>query len=64
MRGLLGKVTDLKSLDGLLDLGWHTDQLDRVRAGLDPDLSRGRLATTFAMLRRNGRMSFGPKRGL
>lgn len=63
MRRVLAKVTDLKALDGFLDLGWHTDQLHRVGAGLEPDLQRGRLATTVALLRRNGRASFRPKRG-
>jgi 2,4-dienoyl-CoA reductase-like NADH-dependent reductase (Old Yellow Enzyme family) len=63
MRRVLGKVTDLKALDGLLDLGWHADQLHRVGAGLEPDLQRGRLATTVALLRRNGRATFRPKRG-
>lgn len=64
MRGVLGRITDLKSLDGILDLSWHTDQLHRVGAGLQPDLDRGRLATAVAMVRRNGRTSFGRKRGL
>ncbi|GAA5156385.1 NADH:flavin oxidoreductase/NADH oxidase family protein [Pseudonocardia eucalypti] len=63
MRRVLGKVADLKALDGLLDIGWHADQLHRVGAGLAPDLERGRLATTVAMLRRNGRATFRPKRG-
>ncbi|WP_406281151.1 NADH:flavin oxidoreductase/NADH oxidase family protein [Nocardia sp. NBC_00881] len=64
MRGILGRVTDLKSLDGLLDLGWHADQLHRVGAGLQPDVNRGAIATALAMVRRNGRTSFGRKRGL
>jgi 2,4-dienoyl-CoA reductase-like NADH-dependent reductase (Old Yellow Enzyme family) len=63
MRGILGKVVDLKTVDGLLDLNWHTDQLHRVGAGLEPDLSRGRIRTALAMLRRNGRVSLGRKRG-
>ena len=63
MRGVLGRVVDVKALDGLLDLGWHTDQLHRISAGLEPDLNRGLLATTVALLRRNGRTSFRPKRG-
>jgi 2,4-dienoyl-CoA reductase-like NADH-dependent reductase (Old Yellow Enzyme family) len=63
MRGVLGKITDLKTLDGLLDLGWHADQLHRVAAGLEPDLDRGRLATTLALLRRNGRSAFRRTRG-
>jgi hypothetical protein len=64
MRGVLGKLVDLKTFDGLLELSWHTDQLHRVGAGLDPDLGRSRFAATLAMVRRNGRVSFGRKRGL
>ena len=63
MRSVLGKVVDIKALDGVLDLGWHTDQLHRVGAGLEPDPNRGRLAATVALLRRNGRASFRRKRG-
>ncbi|MHA3018895.1 NADH:flavin oxidoreductase/NADH oxidase family protein [Mycobacterium sp. BMJ-28] len=64
MRRVLGRFTDLKSLDGILELSWHTDQLHRVGDGLTPDLSRGRIATAIAMLRRNGTVSVGRKRGL
>lgn len=64
MRGLLGKFVDLKSLDGILELSWHTDQLHRIGAGLAPDLSRGRIATTLAMIRRNGTTSVGRRRGM
>ncbi|KAA0094755.1 NADH:flavin oxidoreductase/NADH oxidase family protein [Mycolicibacterium sp. P1-18] len=64
MRGVLGRFVNLKSLDGILELSWHTDQLHRVGAGLEPDLARGRIATTVAMVRRNGTTSFGRKRGL
>ncbi|MDX2682140.1 NADH:flavin oxidoreductase/NADH oxidase family protein [Streptomyces sp. NY05-11A] len=63
MRSLLGRVTDLKALDGVLDLSWHTDQLHRLGSGKHPDLSRGALATTIAMVRRNGSTSFRSKRG-
>ncbi|WP_410674150.1 NADH:flavin oxidoreductase/NADH oxidase family protein [Amycolatopsis sp. cmx-4-68] len=63
LRRVLAKVTDLKTLDGILELSWHTDQLHRLGSGLEPDLARGRLATAIAMIRRNGRMSFRPKRG-
>ncbi|MER6716335.1 NADH:flavin oxidoreductase/NADH oxidase family protein [Streptomyces sp. NPDC000877] len=63
MRRVLGKIADLKTLDGVLDLNWHADQLHRLGAGLEPDLRRGRLATTVSMVRRNGRTSFGRKRG-
>jgi hypothetical protein len=64
MRGVLGRFVDIKSLDGILELSWHADQLHRVGAGLKPDLDRGRIATMVAMLRRNGTASFGRKRGL
>ncbi|MEU0494518.1 NADH:flavin oxidoreductase/NADH oxidase family protein [Mycobacterium sp. NPDC006124] len=64
MRGVLGRFVDLKSVDGLLDLSWHTDQLHRIGGGRQPDLERGRIATAVAMVRRNGRTSFGSKRGL
>jgi hypothetical protein len=64
MRRVLGRFVDIKSLDGILELSWHADQLHRVGAGLKPDLNRGRIATTLAMLRRNGTTSIGRKRGL
>ena len=63
MRSVLGKVADLKQLDGILDLSWHTDQLHRLGAGLEPDPNRGRLATVVAMVRRNGRGAFRRTRG-
>lgn len=61
---VLGKVVDVKALESVLNLSWHTDQLHRLGAGLQPDLARGRLATTVALVRRNGRASFLPKRGV
>jgi 2,4-dienoyl-CoA reductase-like NADH-dependent reductase (Old Yellow Enzyme family) len=64
MRRALSKFVDLKSMDGMLEIAWHADQLHRVGAGLEPDLNRGWIATTLAMVRRNGRASFGRKRGL
>jgi 2,4-dienoyl-CoA reductase-like NADH-dependent reductase (Old Yellow Enzyme family) len=64
MRSVLGKVTDVRALDGLLELSWHTDQLHRVGAGLKPDPDRGRIATAVAMVRRNGRASLRRKRGV
>lgn len=64
MRGLLGRFTDLKALDGLLNLAWNTDQMHRLARGQEPDLDRGVLRTAVAMVRRNGRVSFAPRRGL
>jgi 2,4-dienoyl-CoA reductase-like NADH-dependent reductase (Old Yellow Enzyme family) len=64
MRRVLGRFVDLKALDGVLNISWNTDQLHRLGAGSEPDLDRGRLATTVAMLRRNGTSSFRSKRGI
>lgn len=63
MRGVLGRVADLKALDGLT-LSWHTGQLHRLGAGRRPDLNRGRLAAAAALLRRNGRLSTRRTRGI
>ena len=52
---VLGKVANTKTLDGLIDLQWHTDQLHRIGAGKEPDLNRPSWKTTVAMVRRNGR---------
>ncbi|MEV6334141.1 NADH:flavin oxidoreductase/NADH oxidase family protein [Nocardia vinacea] len=64
MRRVLGRFVDVKALDGVLNISWNTDQLHRLGAGLEPDLNRGRLATTVAMLARNGRTTLRPKRGI
>ena len=64
MRRALGRIADLTALDGVLTLSWHTDQLHRLGAGRQPDVGRGRLVTTLALLRRNGRASFRPRRGV
>ncbi len=44
----------VRSLEGALDLQWHTDQLARMGDGLDPDVSRGLHRTLASTLRRNG----------
>jgi len=64
MRRVLARFVDVKALDGVLNISWNTDQLHRLGAGREPDLDRGRLATTVALLRRNGATSFRPKRGM
>ncbi|CDO28027.1 NADH:flavin oxidoreductase/NADH oxidase family protein [Mycolicibacterium porcinum] len=64
MRSLVSRFVDVKALDGVLNISWSTDQLHRLGAGLEPDLNRGRLATTLAMLKRNGTASLRPKRGI
>ncbi|WP_328778914.1 NADH:flavin oxidoreductase/NADH oxidase family protein [Streptomyces canus] len=63
MRRVLGRVTDLKALDGVLELAWHGDQMHRLGQGLAPDLNRGALASAISMIRKNGRASFRRKRG-
>ena len=63
MRGVLGKLVELKTLDGMLEIGWHADQLHRIGDGLEPDPNRSRLAATVSMLRRSGRVSIGGRRG-
>ncbi|MBY4208005.1 NADH:flavin oxidoreductase/NADH oxidase family protein [Rhodococcus fascians] len=63
-RPLVSKIVDIKAMDGLLEIGWHADQLHRLGAGLQPDLDRGRLATLVAMVRRNGTGAFRRKRGI
>lgn len=64
MRGVLGRFADLKTLDGVLNLSWNGDQMHRLAQGLEPDLDRGPLVTALTMLRRNGRISLKPRRGL
>lgn len=64
LRQILGRFTDLKALDGFLNISWNTDQLHRLARGQEPDLDRGALRTAVAMVRRNGRVSFTPRRGL
>jgi hypothetical protein len=64
MRRVIGRVADLKTLDGVLNLTWNADQLHRLARGQEPDLSRGPLVSALSMLRRNGRISLKPRRGV
>jgi 2,4-dienoyl-CoA reductase-like NADH-dependent reductase (Old Yellow Enzyme family) len=64
MRGVIGRFADLKALDGILNLTWNEDQMHRLARGLEPDLNRGPLVSALSMLRRNGRISFKPRRGV
>lgn len=63
LRPVLGKVANLKQLDGALDLSWHTDQLHRMGAGKEPDPRRtwGEAALWLGL--RNGPGAFRAKRG-
>ncbi|WP_428480576.1 nitroreductase family deazaflavin-dependent oxidoreductase [Rhodococcus qingshengii] len=57
------KIPLAKSLEGALDLQWHTDQLHRLGAGKDPDPARPEIATAVSMIRRNGIDAIIRKRG-
>jgi hypothetical protein len=46
------------------NIGRNVDQMHRLARGLEPDLDRGALATSLAMVRRNCRVSLRPKRGI
>ena len=54
----------METLDGVLNLSWNADQMHRLARGLEPDLHRGPLLTALAMVRRNGRVSLKPRRGV
>src|SRR5262249_54092696 len=62
LRGRLAEVRTVKAFDGALDLQWHTDQLHRLGAGLEPDPARSPWRTAVTMVRRNGWDAFRPKR--
>ncbi|WP_069161808.1 NADH:flavin oxidoreductase/NADH oxidase family protein [Nocardia altamirensis] len=62
LRGPLAKMSFARSFDGALDLQWHTDQLHRLGAGLDPDPQRPWWKTMVTMLQRNGLDAFRSKR--
>lgn len=61
-RSLLGKVTDVRTIDSALDLQWHTDQLHRMGNGSDPDTRRPWWRTAGSALNRNGWKAFTRKR--
>ena len=50
----LAQVSTVKSLEGLLDLQWHTDQLHELGAGRTPDVSRPTWRTLATIVQRNG----------
>ncbi|WP_040820322.1 nitroreductase family deazaflavin-dependent oxidoreductase [Nocardia jiangxiensis] len=63
LRGPLARSGGLKSFDGALDLQWHTDQLHRLGAGLNPDPARSPWRTAPTMVRRNGIEALRSRRG-
>ncbi|ROZ83996.1 nitroreductase family deazaflavin-dependent oxidoreductase [Gordonia sp. OPL2] len=47
-------AASIRSMEGALDLQWHTDQLHRMGDGLDPDPRRPLWRTAITTVRRNG----------
>ncbi|MDJ0392512.1 nitroreductase family deazaflavin-dependent oxidoreductase [Rhodococcus sp. G-MC3] len=60
--GLPKKYAPLKSLDGALDLQWHTDQLHLIGDGGAPDPERPVWRTALTTLQRNGLDAFRSRR--
>lgn len=50
----LANTSTIKSLEGLLDLQWHTDQLHELGAGRSPDIARPAWRTLVTIVQRNG----------
>ncbi|ADG99400.1 NADH:flavin oxidoreductase/NADH oxidase [Segniliparus rotundus DSM 44985] len=63
LRPLVGKVTDLKQLDSVLDLQWHTQQLRRIGEGKEPKLSQSWWETIVTMMLTLGPKAFQVRRG-
>lgn len=63
-RAMVGKVANLQTLDSVLDLQWHTDQLQRMGDGCDPDPERSWWRSAGSLVVRNGLGAFRPRRGL
>lgn len=61
-RGLIGRLTDIRPLDGAVDIQWHADQLHRMAAGHDPDPAVPWWRTLTSMVR-HGPAALRPKRG-
>lgn len=59
----LAATSALRSLDGALDLQWHTDQLHLIGSGGAPDQDRSAWRTAATILRRNGFDAFRSRRG-
>ncbi len=52
----------MKAINGAVELAWHEDQLHRLGKGKEPDLGRGKLRTTAALIKRSGRGALTKKR--
>ncbi|WP_280234930.1 nitroreductase family deazaflavin-dependent oxidoreductase [Nocardia cyriacigeorgica] len=58
----LTEAAGVKSLDGALDLQWHSDQLHLIGAGAEPDPTRSPWSTALTMVKRNGLDSLRSRR--
>lgn len=59
----LARTSQVKALNGALDLQWHTDQLHTMGAGGDPDPRRPLWRTAITTIRRNGVDAMRSQRG-
>lgn len=59
----LAGTSQVKALNGALDLQWHTDQLHTMGAGGDPDPRRPLWRTAVTTIRRNGVDALRSQRG-
>ncbi|MDZ7929782.1 MAG: nitroreductase family deazaflavin-dependent oxidoreductase [Rhodococcus sp. (in: high G+C Gram-positive bacteria)] len=57
------KSSAFKQINGALDLQWHTDQLQLIGAGRQPNSSRPAWKTAATMMQRNGWDAFRNRRG-
>ena len=58
-----GRIDDLRKLESLLDLQWHTDQMHRMGDAKEPDHNRQWWQTLVSTAVRNGTDTLRPKRG-
>jgi len=63
LRPIVGRVTDLRTVDGALDLAWHGDQLSRLGNGEQPDHGRTWWQTAAKLVAHNGIDALAPRRG-
>ncbi|GAC68544.1 nitroreductase family deazaflavin-dependent oxidoreductase [Gordonia soli] len=57
-------IASVRSLEGALDLQWHTDQLHRLGGGQEPDPRRPLWRTAVTTVRRNGIDALRRSRGV
>lgn len=63
LRPLVGKIADLKQLDGMLDLQWHTQQMARLGERKEPNLRQTWWQTLAKIVLGVGPKAFHVRRG-